>query len=123
MRRVVPLSAFATYAPNSTATSINHQGQSVATTISFNLAPGQSLSDAQAAIARRRARSRCLPPSTARSAAPPRCSRRRCRNQPILILAALVAVYIVLGVLYESYIHPITVLSTLPSAGIGAVGR
>ena len=67
------------------------------------------------------ARSACRPPSRAASRAPPRSSSNRSRNQPLLILAALLAVYIVLGILYESYIHPITILSTLPSAGVGAV--
>ncbi len=121
VRRAIPLSAIATYAPNSTATSISHQGQSVATTISFNLAPGQSLSTAQSVIAQ--AQDEIQMPSNVVGAfgGTAQVFQDTLKNQPLLILAALVAVYIVLGVLYESYIHPITVLSTLPSAGIGAL--
>ena len=121
VRRAIPLSAIATYAPNSTATSISHQGQSVATTISFNLAPGQSLSTAQSVI--EQAQNEIQMPSTVVGAfgGTAQVFQDTLKNQPLLILAALVAVYIVLGVLYESYIHPITVLSTLPSAGIGAL--
>ncbi len=121
VRRAIPLSAIASYAPNSTATSISHQGQSVATTLSFNLAPGQSLSTAQSVIAQ--AQNEIQMPNTVTGAfgGTAQVFQDTLKNQPLLILAALVAVYIVLGVLYESYIHPITVLSTLPSAGIGAL--
>jgi multidrug efflux pump len=119
--RMVPLSSFATYAPSSTAVSVQHQGQAVATTISFNLAPGQSLSQVQAVI--HEAEEAISMPNTVHGsfAGTAQIFADTTNNQPLLILAALVAVYIVLGVLYESYIHPITVLSTLPSAGVGAL--
>ncbi len=119
--RIIPLPAFSTYAPNSTPTSVSHQDQSVATTISFNLAPNKSLSDAQASI--QQAVAAIHMPNTViggfRGTA--QLFADSFKSQPLLILSALLAVYIVLGVLYESYIHPITVLSTIPSAGVGAV--
>src|SRR4029077_13619405 len=100
---------------------VNHQGTFVATTLSFNLAPNYSLSDAQQAVSAA-VNEIGMPASihgsfqgTARS------YEQSTSNEPVLILSALAAVYIVLGVLYESYIHPITILSTLPSAGAGAV--
>ena len=115
---MVPLSAFAHFGPGNTPLAVNHQSLFVATTISFNLAPGVSLSQATAAIERRDARaSACRPRSTAAFRAPRRSSSNRWPTSRILIAAALLAVYIVLGVLYESYVHPITILSTLPSAG------
>ena len=102
--------------------SISHQGQFPAVTLSFNTAPGVSLGDAVDAIhARRGASSACRPACTPSSRARRRPSASRWRREPLLILAALITVYIVLGVLYESYIHPITILSTLPSAGVGAL--
>jgi multidrug efflux pump len=118
---MVPLAAFSSYGPGTTPLSVNHQGLSVATTISFNLAPGKSLSDATGAIA-----------DVMRNIGVPAdihgsfqgtagAYQTSLANEPILILAALAAVYIVLGVLYESYVHPVTILSTLPSAGVGAV--
>jgi multidrug efflux pump len=118
---VVPLAAFSHYAPGNTPLAVNHQGPFVATTISFNLAPNRSLSDAQAAIAR--AVSEIGMPATVHGSfqGTGRSFQESLANEPILILTALAAVYIVLGVLYESYIHPITILSTLPSAGAGAV--
>ena len=118
---VVPLAAFSRYAPGSTPLAVNHQGPFVATTISFNLAPNRSLSDAQAAIAR--AVNEIGMPATVHGSfqGTGRSFQESLANEPILILTALAAVYIVLGVLYESYIHPITILSTLPSAGAGAV--
>ena len=101
--------------------SVNHQGQFPSVTISFNLPPGMSLGDAVAALSstpcagdRRAGPSRQLPGHGAGFQA-------SLASQPMLILAALVTVYIVLGILYESYIHPITILSTLPSAGVGAL--
>ena len=118
---MVPLTAFATYAQDFTPVAVNHQDQSVATTISFNLPPGRSLSDAQTAITR--AINTIHMPSTVHGGfrGTAQQFQQSLSNEPILILSALVAVYIVLGVLYESYVHPITVLSTLPSAGVGAV--
>jgi multidrug efflux pump len=118
---VVPLAAFTHYAPGNTPLAVNHQGPFVATTLSFNLAPNRSLSDAQAAIAR--AVNEIHMPATVHGSfqGTGRSFQESLANEPILILTALAAVYIVLGVLYESYIHPITILSTLPSAGAGAV--
>jgi len=117
----VPLSAFtsASTAPNALA--LNHQGQFPVVTLSFNLAPGASLGDAVNAI--NRAKSDVgLPPSIqATFQGTAAAFLKSLVNEPILILAALVTVYIVLGILYESFIHPITILSTLPSAGVGAI--
>ena len=117
----VPLSAVTRYEPSNTILSVNHQGQFPCVTISFNMAPGVSLGEAVAAIDQAM-RGVGLPTSvrgTFQGAA--RAFRASVENQPWLILAALVTVYIVLGILYESYIHPITILSTLPSAGVGAL--
>jgi len=118
---MVPLAAFSHYAPGNTPLAVNHQGAFVATTLSFNVAPNHSLSDAQAAIAR--VVGEIHMPSTVRGSfqGTGRTYEESLADEPILILTALAAVYIVLGVLYESYIHPITILSTLPSAGAGAV--
>jgi multidrug efflux pump len=118
---MVPLSAFSTYGPGSTPLAVNHQGLSVASTLSFNLAPGQSLSAATAAIAT--AMRDLGVPADIRGTFQGTAAayQSSLANEPVLILAALAAVYIVLGVLYESYVHPITILSTLPSAGVGAV--
>ena len=117
----IPLAAFAHYAPGSTPLAVNHQGTFVATTLSFNLAPSASLSDASAAI--RRAVNEIGMPATIHGSlqGTARSFEESLANEPVLILAALATVYIVLGVLYESYIHPVTILSTLPSAGAGAV--
>jgi multidrug efflux pump len=118
---MVPLSAFASYGPGSTPLSVNHHGQFVAATISFNLAPGISLGQATNAIMHTMA-SLGAPPSIHGSAqGTARAFQQSLDNEPWLILAALLAVYIVLGVLYESYVHPLTILSTLPSAGVGAI--
>ena len=118
---MVPLAAFAHYAPGTTPLGVNHQGLFVASTISFNLAPGKSLSDATSAI--KDAETRIGLPSTIHGSlqGTARAFEQSLANEPYLVLAALVAVYIVLGILYESYVHPITILSTLPSAGVGAV--
>jgi multidrug efflux pump len=99
---------------------VRHQDESLATTITFNLAPGKSLSDATAAV--REAELAIGMPVAVHGAfqGTARAFQQSLANEPILILAAILAVYIVLGVLYESYIHPWTVLSTLPSAGLGA---
>jgi multidrug efflux pump len=118
---MVPLSTVTHYGPGNIPLAVNHQGLFVASTISFNLAPGASLSDAVAAVSE--VMTRLGVPATIHGsfAGTARAFEQSLKNQPWLILAALVAIYIVLGVLYESYIHPITILSTLPSAGVGAV--
>jgi multidrug efflux pump len=118
---LVPLSTFGHTAATYAATAVNHQGQLPATTLSFNLAPGVSLSQATAAI--QNAQARLGMPSSLRAGfqGTARVFEDSLKQQPLLIMMALLAVYVVLGVLYESYIHPITILSTLPSAGVGAV--
>ncbi|HEX7928629.1 MAG TPA: efflux RND transporter permease subunit, partial [bacterium] len=117
----VPLSSVARIETTYAALSVNHQGQFAASTISFNLAPGMSLSDASKAISE--AVARLAPPVTVQGGfqGTARAFQSSVNNQPLLILIALVAVYLVLGILYESIIHPITILSTLPSAGVGAL--
>ncbi|MFI5400314.1 MAG: efflux RND transporter permease subunit [SAR324 cluster bacterium] len=118
---MVPLSAFSSFVPSQTPLNVNHQGLFVASTVSFNLAPGQSLGHAGTVIARTE-REIGMPASIHGTfAGTASVFQASLRNEPILIAAALVAVYIVLGILYESFIHPITILSTLPSAGVGAV--
>ena len=122
METMVPLVGVRHFGPGNTPLAVNHQGMFVASTISFNLPPGTSLSDATRAIyADDDAASACRPRFTAVSRARPQAFQQSPNNEPLLIAAALARVYIVLGILYESYIHPITILSTLPSAGIGAV--
>jgi len=118
---MVPLSSFAHFAERATASSVNHQDAELATTISFNLADGASLSDAQVAI--QQAEAQIAMPATVRGSfqGTARAYQESQGQQPLLIVAALVVIYIVLGVLYESLVHPVTVLSTLPSAGVGAV--
>ena len=117
----VPLSAFATMRVNNTPLSIPHQGQFPAATISFNLRSGSSLSDALPAI-QKAEREIGLPDTIATSFTGAAAEfRSSLTSEPLLILAAVIVIYIVLGVLYESYIHPITILSTLPSAGVGAL--
>jgi len=117
----VPLSTFARYEQTSTALSVSHQGQFPAITISFNLSPEVALGDAVRAI-ERATREIGLPAGIRGSMqGTAQAFQASLANQPLLILAALVTVYIVLGILYESYIHPITILSTLPSAGVGAI--
>ncbi|MBS0295105.1 MAG: efflux RND transporter permease subunit [Proteobacteria bacterium] len=119
--RVAPLSAFAHWELSASPTSVRHQDTSLATTISFSLAPGKSLSDAVTAI--REGEAAIGMPITVHGSfqGTAKVFQDSLANEPVLILAAILAVYIVLGVLYESYIHPWTVLSTLPSAGLGAV--
>ncbi len=117
----VPLSAFTHFESRSAPLSVNHQGQFPVVTLSFNLAPGASLGEAASAIDQAR-RELHMPESVqAAFQGAAAAFHSSLTNEPLLILAALVIVYIVLGVLYESYIHPITILSTLPSAGVGAV--
>jgi multidrug efflux pump len=118
---LVPLSTFARYELSNTPLAVNHQGQFAATTISFNLAPGVSLSQALQAINDTTVRIGL--PSTIQGSqqATGKVFQQSLDAQPWLILAALLAVYIVLGILYESLVHPLTILSTLPSAGVGAL--
>ncbi len=117
----VPLSAFTHFEERPTALAINHQGQFPAVTISFNLAPGKSIGDAVNAVNKAKEELNPPPSVNAEFQGSARAFEASLENEPILILAALIVVYIVLGVLYESYIHPITILSTLPSAGVGAI--
>ena len=118
---MVPLAAVSSHGPSTTPLAVNHQGTFVASTLSFNLAANASLSQATAAIARASAEIGLPADIHGSFAGTAATYESSLRNEPVLILAALAAVYIVLGVLYESYIHPITILSTLPSAGTGAV--
>ena len=116
-----PLSAIASWKPTNTSLSVNHQGQFASSTLSFNLPPGNSLSDATVAI--EQALSDIGMPSSIVGSfqGTAKTFQESLSNQPLLIALALVAVYIVLGMLYESFIHPVTILSTLPSAGVGAL--
>ena len=118
---IVPLSAVAHYAPATAPLAVNHQGQFPAVTFSFNLAPGESLSDAMKAI--NDAEQTAGMPATIRGSfsGTAQAFQSSLASEPLLIAVALLAVYIVLGILYESFMHPITILSTLPSAGVGAV--
>jgi multidrug efflux pump len=117
----IPLSAFTRYEPSSTPLTINHQGQFPVVTLSFNLAPNASLGQAVNAINQAKDEIGMPASISATFQGTAAAFLRSLSNEPILILAALVTVYIVLGILYESYIHPITILSTLPSAGVGAI--
>ena len=117
----VPLAAFTHYEPSNTPLAVNHQGQVPSVTISFNLAPGVSLGQATQAIENAE-RTIGFPPTISASFQGTAAAfQDSLSSEPILILTALITVYIVLGMLYESYIHPITILSTLPSAGVGAL--
>ncbi len=118
---MVPLSAIATFSLRPTDSSVSHQDAELATTISYNLAEGFNMADGQAAV--RQAEASIGMPINVRGSfeGTARAAQQSQQQQPILILAALVVIYIVLGVLYESLVHPVTVLSTLPSAGVGAV--
>ncbi|MBV9017724.1 MAG: efflux RND transporter permease subunit [Alphaproteobacteria bacterium] len=118
---MVPLSVVAHYQTGNTPLAVNHQGLFVASTISFNLKPGISLGQATQAINAAVAELRMPATIHGSFSGTAQVFQQSLANEPILIAAALIAVYIVLGVLYESYIHPITILSTLPSAGVGAV--
>ncbi len=117
----VPLSTFTHFEPTTTPLIVNHQGQFPSVTVSFNLAPGYALGDAVDAI--NLAQKEIGMPLSVQTAfqGTAEAFRASLTNEPLLILAALITVYIVLGVLYESYIHPVTILSTLPSAGVGAI--
>ena len=118
---MTPLLAFAGYAPGNTPLTVNHQSLYVATTISFNLAPGKSLSDASAAFQRASQEIRVPGDLTGGFAGTALEYEKSLGAEKLLVAAAVVAIYIVLGVLYESFVHPVTILSTLPSAGVGAV--
>ena len=117
----VPLSSFTRFVPGTTPLAVNHQGQFPSVTLSFNLAPGVALGHAVTAI--KAAEQQIGLPASIRASfqGTAQAFQASLTSQPLLILAALVTVYIVLGVLYESYIHPVTILSTLPSAGVGAI--
>ena len=117
----IPLSAFTAAVPMTEALSINHQGQFPSVTVSFNLAPDASLGNAITEIENATKRMGFPPTIQADFQGTAASFRNSLSNEALLILAALVTVYIVLGVLYESFIHPITILSTLPSAGVGAL--
>jgi len=118
---MVPLPTIATFSQAPTAASVNHQGTELAATISFDLQPGKALSDAQTEIAAAEARIGLPNNVHGTFAGTAQAFQQSQGSQPLLILAALVTIYIVLGMLYENLIHPITVLSTLPAAGVGAV--
>ncbi|HUS12894.1 MAG TPA: MdtB/MuxB family multidrug efflux RND transporter permease subunit [Pyrinomonadaceae bacterium] len=117
----VPLSAFTHFESGNAPLSINHQGQFPVVTISFNLAPNASLGEATAAIEQAQKELGMPPSIRAEFQGTAASFQASLTNEPLLILAAIITVYIVLGVLYESYIHPLTILSTLPSAGVGAI--
>ncbi len=118
---MVPLAAVTSYGPGTTPLAVNHQGPFVATTFSFNLPEGESLGTALAAIQRAIAQLDVPISVHGQFAGTVKLFQASLENEPVLILAAIVAIYIVLGILYESYVHPLTILSTLPSAGVGAV--
>jgi multidrug efflux pump len=120
-RGQIPFSTFVTYSTTNTPLSVNHQSQFPAGTISFNLKPGTSLSTASQAITE--TMSNLGVPASIHGSfqGTAKAFKESLNDQPWLILAALISIYIVLGILYESYIHPLTILSTLPSAGIGAI--
>jgi multidrug efflux pump len=118
---MIPLAAFSHYVFDHAPLSVNHQGLFVASTISFNLAPEYSLSDAVAAIGKTIDQIQMPGAIHGTFAGTANAFQSSLKDEPILILAALAAVYVILGILYESYIHPLTILSTLPSATLGAL--
>ncbi|MEN3208516.1 MULTISPECIES: efflux RND transporter permease subunit [Methylorubrum] len=118
---MVPLSAFAHFETGNAPVQVAHQGLFVATTISFNLVPGKSLGEATAVINQTMLDLQLPQTIHGEFAGAAKSYQESSSRQPLLILAALLAVYAVLGILYESYVHPLTILSTLPSAGIGAI--
>ncbi len=121
-QKSVPLSLFVKVDPNATSSlSISHQDQFPAATLSFNLAPGVSLGQATQVVEEARQQLGAPPTLTGSFQGTAQAFQQSLSSEPILIAAALLAVYIILGVLYESYIHPLTILSTLPSAGLGAL--
>ncbi|MEI9990814.1 MAG: efflux RND transporter permease subunit [Rhizomicrobium sp.] len=118
---MIPLSAVASYGPSTAPLGINHQGPFVVTTFSFELAKGVSLGQATVAIQKKMAEIKVPVSIQGMFAGTAKAFTDSVNSQPVLILSALITIYIVLGVLYESYVHPLTILSTLPSAGVGAV--
>jgi len=118
---MIPLAAIASYGPGNTPLAINHQGPFVATTFSFNLPVGESLLNAMGAIQRTMTQIRVPVSVHGEYAGEAKQFQQSLANEPLLILAAILTVYIVLGILYESFVHPLTILSTLPSGGVGAV--
>ncbi len=118
---MVPLTSVASYGPGSSPLGINHQGPFVVTTFSFNLAKGVSLGQATAAIQAKMAEIKTPTSIQGSFAGTAKAFQESIDSQPLLILSALITIYLVLGILYESYVHPLTILSTLPSAGVGAV--
>ena len=119
--KIVPLSAIAHYEPSTAPLAVNHQGQYPSVTISFNLSPGVALSDASRAILTLEQKMGMPSTITGMFSGTLQAFQSSLASEPFLIITALMAVYIVLGILYESYIHPLTIISTLPSAGVGAV--
>ncbi len=119
--KIVPLSAIAHYEPSTAPLAVNHQGQYPSVTISFNLTPGVALSDASRAILTLEQKIGMPSTITGMFSGTLQAFQSSLATEPFLIITALMAVYIVLGILYESYIHPLTIISTLPSAGVGAV--
>lgn len=117
----IPFSEFSTIEPTRTPLQVNHEGAFVAATISFNLPLGASMSDAAAAVAEVNQRLGVPTSIRGKFAGNAKAFQESLKTQPLLILAAIIAVYIVLGMLYESLVHPLTILSTLPSAGVGAL--
>jgi len=118
---MIPLATLTGYGPGNTPLAVNHQGPFVAATISFNLAPGKSLSDATVSVAAAEAAIHMPAAIHGSFQGTAAVFQSSLNTIPLLIFAALAAIYIVLGILYESYIHPITIISTLPSAGVGAL--
>jgi multidrug efflux pump len=121
VERMVPLSAFVSYGPGTTPLSVNHQGPFVATTFSFELPKGVTEDQASRAIDRTMAAIHVPISVHGEAAGTLQLARQSLANLPLLFIAAILTIYIVLGILYESYVHPLTILSTLPSAGVGAV--
>jgi multidrug efflux pump len=119
--KLIPLSAFASFQPSNTALTVNHQGVFPSITLSFNLAPGASLGTAVTHIEEAKGEIGVPASVHATFQGTAQAYQASLSSEPVLILTALIAVYVVLGILYESYIHPITILSTLPSAGVGAL--
>jgi multidrug efflux pump len=118
---LVPLSAFCSYRQENTALAVNHQGQLPSVTITFNLPVGVALGDAVTAVNKAQDRIHLPPSIRGHFMGTAQAFQASLANEPVLIAAAILAVYLVLGILYESLIHPITILSTLPSAGVGAL--
>nr|WP_159466304.1 multidrug efflux RND transporter permease subunit MdtC [Scandinavium goeteborgense] len=119
--KAIPLSYFAKWQPANAPLSVNHQGLSAASTVSFNLPTGKSLSEASEVIDKTMTQLGVPPTIRGSFAGTAQVFQQTMNSQVILILAAIATVYIVLGILYESYVHPLTILSTLPSAGVGAL--